>query len=980
MHYTVSFCHNPNPLPTSRFPSGAIFKSMTHVLAFLRGRRSRLVSGRIAIALALIVPGSVSAQGAALRVASADTSSRLPIDPNVISGHLPNGLRYFIRKNARPDKRAELRLAVDAGSVLEGDDQRGLAHFVEHMAFNGTKRFEKQELVNFIERIGMRFGAHLNAYTSFDETVYMLRVPTDKPAVVDTAFQILEDWAQAVAFDSTEIEKERGVVVEEWRAGLGAEERIREKHFPVLFRDSRYATRLPIGDRRTLETFKQESLKRFYRDWYRPDLMAVIAVGDFDPKTIEAQIKRRFGALPTRPRTPVRSSFPVPDHDSTYVAIATDREATQSAVTVIYKQPVREVRTLGAYRRGLVEALYNSMLNDRLDELTQKPDAPYIGAGSSQGRFIRSKEVYVLGAAVKDDAMARGLEAVLTEAERVDQHGFTATELERAKQDLLRGYEQAYAEREKSESDGYADEYVRHFLEGEPIPGITNEYELAKRFVPAIQLAEVNRLAREWITDRSRVILASAPEKEGVQVATESELRAVLGRVRGKGVVAYADSVGAGALVATEPAPGRIVAERIDTTLATREWTLSNGVRVILKPTDFKADELLISAFSPGGTSLVPDSAYWPVAFASQLVALGGVGNFDAIALQKKLAGKAAGASPYISGEYEGFTGSASPKDMETLFQLIYLYFTAPRRDSSAVLAFKQNAKAALAHRSADPDAAFSDTLGAIMSQHHPRVRPITAEVVEELDLDRSLALYRDRFADASDFTFVIVGTFRPDSLKPLVERYIASLPNRGRREAWRDVGIRPPTSVVTRDVRKGIEPKAQTQIVFTGDFEYNANNRLAIRAVADVLEIKLRERLREALGGTYGADVYASPSRIPRPAYSFTVSFGSDPTRVDELTRAVFAEIDSVKSHGPSAADLAKVKEMYLRQHETDLKQNRWWLGQLGAYAQTGEAPQTLLAYPARVRSLTADQVREAARKWLDTGRYVKVSLLPEK
>jgi zinc protease len=933
-------------------------------------------------ALAVLCGGSALAQvpRTAARLAAADTASPLPLDPRIITGRLPNGVRYFIRRNARPEKRAELRLAVNAGSVLEGDDQRGLAHFVEHMAFNGTKRFERQELVNFIERIGMRFGAHLNAYTSFDETVYMLRVPTDKPAVVDTAFQILEDWAHAVAFDSAEVEKERGVVIEEWRAGLGAEERIREKHFPVLFRGSRYAERLPIGDRQTLETFRHASLRRFYTDWYRPDLMAVVAVGDFDPKAIEAHIRRRFAGIP-RPARPLdRPVYGVPDHDSTYVAIATDREATQSGVTVLYKQPVRAQRTLGAYRQGLVEGLYNDMLNDRLYELTQKPDAPYIGASSSQGRFIRSKEVYVLGAGVKDGGMVRGLEAVLTEAERVDQHGFTATELERAKQNLLRGYEQAFAEREKSESDGYADEYVRNFLEQEPVPGIATEYELAKRFVPGIRLAEVNRLAREWITDKSRVVLASAPEKEAVSVATEAELRGVLARARGREVAAYSDSVSVGALVATPPAPGRVVSERVDTALGTREWTLSNGIRVILKPTDFKADELLVSAFSPGGSSLVPDSLFWRVAFASQLVGLGGVGSFDAIALQKKLAGKAVGASPYITTEYEGVSGSASPKDAETLFQLIHLYMTAPRRDSTVVLAFKQNAKAALANRSADPEVALGDTLAAVLSQHHPRVRPITPELVEEQDLDRSLALYRDRFADAADFTFVIVGTFRPDSLRPLVERYLGSLPARGRRESWRDVGVRPPAGVVTRDVRKGIEPKSRTQIVFTGDFQYTSQSRLALRAVADVLEIKLRERLREALGGTYGADVYASPQRIPRESYAVTVDFGSAPQRVDELTAAVFAEIDSLKANGPSAADLGKVKEIYLRQFETDLKQNGWWLGQLAAYAQHGEDPRTLLAYPDRVRALTADQVRDAAQRWLDKSRYVKVSLMPER
>jgi zinc protease len=951
---------------------------MTCLPALARSRWLRTLVAAAVLSAAVLLPDSTAAQTG--RPGLSDTTAALPVDAKVITGRLANGLRYYVRQNSRPEKRAELRLAVNAGSVLEGNDQRGLAHFVEHMAFNGTRRFEKQALVNFIERIGMRFGAHLNAYTSFDETVYMLRVPMDKPAVVDTAFQILEDWAHAVAFDSTEVEKERGVVIEEWRAGLGAEERIRQKHFPVLFRGSTYAERMPIGDRHTLETFGHAALKRFYRDWYRPELMAVVAVGDFDPMAIEAQIRQRFASVPAHAHSPERSRFPVPDHDSTYVVVATDREETQSAVTVIYKQPVREQRTIGAFRQGFVESLYNDMLNDRLGEITQKPDAPFIGAGSSQGRFIRSKEVYVLGAAVKDGGMAGGLEAVLTEAERVDRHGFTATELERAKQDLLRGYEQAYAEREKSESAGYADEYVRNFLEGEPIPGIATEYELAKRFVPGIQLAEVNRLAREWISDRSRVVLASAPEKQGLRVATEGELRAVLERVRGRDVTAYADSVGSGALVATLPTPGKIVSERVDTSLGTREWTLSNGGRVILKPTDFKADEIVVNAFSPGGTSLVPDSVYWRVAFASQLVELGGLGSFDAIALQKKLAGKAAGASPYISTEYEGVSGRASPKDVETLFQLMYLYFTAPRRDSSAVLAFKQNAKAMLAHRSADPEAAFADTLSAVLSQYHPRVRPITPELVEELDLDRSLALYRDRFADAGDFTFVIVGTFSPDSLRLLVERYLGTLPATGRREAWRDVGLRPPTAVVTREVRKGIEPKSQTQIVFTGDFEYTPETRLTLRALADVLEIKLRERLREALGGTYGADVYANPSRIPRPAYSLTVAFGSAPQRVEELAQAAFAEIDSIKARGPHAEDLAKVQEMYLRQHETDLKQNGWWLGQLAAYAQSGESPRTLLGYPARVKALTPEMVRDAARRWLDMGRYVRVTLLPEK
>ena len=903
----------------------------------------------------------------------------LPLDPHLRVGTLPNGIRYYIRANPKPEKRVELRLVVNAGSVLEDEDQRGLAHFVEHMAFNGTQHFQKHELMDYLEGIGMRPGPDLNAYTSFDETVYMLQVPTDSARIVAQAFQILEDWAHGLTFDPDEVQKERGVVIEEWRLGRGAGARMRDKQFPILFKGSRYAQRLPIGEKRILETCEVATLKRFYADWYRPDLMAVIAVGDFQVDGIEGLIRQHFAPIPPAASPKSRTVFPVPDHDSTFVAIATDREATNSSVSVYYKQPLRESRTVGDYRQDLVENLYNQMLNQRLSELTQRPDPPFIGASSGQGRFVRSKEVYTLSAGVKDGGIERGLEAILTEAERVDRHGFTQTEFDRAKQDVLRGFERAYAEREKTLSGPYASEYVRCFLVGEPTPGIAYEYDLVKALLPGIPLADVNRLAREWITDRSRVILVNAPDKAGVSVPAEKDLSATFDRVKRLEIAAYTDTVSDAPLVEKMPPPAAIVAEKADPALGTRAWTLANGVRVILKPTDFKADEVLFTAYSPGGSSLAPDRGYLSAVFASRVAGLGGLSRFSAIELQKKLAGKVARATPFISAEQEGLSGSASPRDLETMFQLIHLTFTSPRRDSSAFLAFTANTKAALANRGSNPLAAFQDTLGVTLAQHHPRALPLTSARIDEIHLDEAMAFYRDRFADASDFTFVFVGNFVPDSLRALVQSYLGTLPALRRQETWKDRGITPPGGVVERVVKKGVEPKSQTQLVFTGPFPFTPENRHALRSMADVLNFRLREQLREALGGTYGVSVNASPSRIPRQEYAVSIGFGAAPDRVDPLAKEVFAQIDTLKALGPSEKDLAKVKETQIRTLETSLKQNGYWLSQLAFCDQNGEDPHHILSVRAQIDRLNAETVRDAARRYLNEKNYVRVTLYPE-
>jgi zinc protease len=568
---------------------------------------------------------------------------------------------------------------------------------------------------------------------------------------------------------------------------------------------------------------------------------------------------------------------------------------------------------------------------------------------------------------------------VLTEAERVERHGFTRAELERTKQDLVRSYEQAYAEREKTESGSYVEEYIQHFLSGVPSPGIAFEYALVKELMPGITLDEVNRAAQSWFSIPDRVLLVNAPEKPSVKVPTAAELLALFDRVKRSPVEPYQETVSEGPLVAAALTERPVVEETLDSVLGLTRWTLVNGIKVLVKPTDFKADEVLLSGSSPGGSSIQPDSLFLASIFATQAVNLGGLADFSAIELQKKLAGKAVGVSPFIATYQEGIRGQASPKDLETLFQLVYLYFTAPRKDPQAFDAFRANFRAALANRGASPAVALQDTLTVTLAQHHPRSRPISVAVVDSLDLDRSIAVYRDRFADASDFTFVLVGAFSLHQLKPLVERYLANLPATRRDETWRDVGIRPPTGVVEREVKRGLEPKSQTELVFTGSFPYSRSERFVLRSLADVLEIKLREDLREELGGTYGVSVIPSPTRIPREEYTVRISFGSAPDRVTQLVDAIFARIDSIATAGPDEKELAKIRETVIRTRETDLKENGYWLGQLAGYQQNGEDLRGIVETSDLISLLTTDRLKQAAARYLDRKNFVRVTLVPE-
>jgi zinc protease len=944
-------------------------------------KQKRMIVG-ILLVLMLAIPGSMIGQGGANPedAKTAPLDQKIPIDPRVTVGQLENGLRYYIRENGRPENRAELRLVVNAGSVQEDDDQRGLAHFLEHMAFNGTENFAKNELIEFMESIGMQFGPGLNAYTGFDETVYMLRIPTESDEVMKKAFLILEDWTHAFALENEEIDKERGVIIEEWRLGRGAMARMMDKQLPIIFRGSQYAERMTIGKKETIENFEYDVLKRFYGDWYRPDLMAIVAVGDFDGARVESLIKEHFVKLPKAANPRPRIDYEVPDHEETLFAIASDKEAMSASVAVIHKLPVQDMSSIGAYRNMIVEQLYHGMLNQRFAELAQKKDPPFLGASSGKGQFVRSKEVYVLNAGVKEDGILRGLEALSIESERVSRHGFTPTELERQKRQILREVESAYTDREKNNSALYVSEYIGNFLEGEPIPGIAYEFELFKRFIPEITLEEVNKIGRDWLSEENRIIMVNAPEKEGLIIPTEEDLQGVLDSVSGTDIAPYEDSSSELPLMAEIPEAGEIKETKVQDEYGITEWKLSNGARVILKPTDFKEDEIVFQAISKGGTSLVGDEDFIPARTASQVISAGGIGEFSAIDLRKKLAGKVVSVRPFISDWEEGLAGSASPKDMDTLFQLIHLNFTAPRADANMFDVLKGRMKAALENRNADPRYVFYDTLGRILTQDHPRARSLTVEQLEEMDLEKSLRFYKDRFADASDFIFVFVGNLDLKAVESLVARYLASLPSLDRQETWKDVGIRPPKGVVQKTIEKGVEPQSQAAIVFTGPFEYSQANRNAIRAMGIVLETRLRNKIREDLGGTY--DIMASPSydKIPEPAYSVSINFGTDPERVEELVSVIFQEIEAFKSEGATADEVRDARQAMYRNYETGIKQNRWLMTQLYFRYLEGEDLESLFDYTKSLENLTEKSILEAAKTYLDTDNYVKVILVPEK
>jgi zinc protease len=904
----------------------------------------------------------------------------IPLDPQVKFGVLPNGMTYYIRYNQKPKKRVELRLVVNAGSVLEDDSQRGLAHFVEHMAFGGTKKFPKNEIISYLQSIGVQFGNDLNAFTSFDETVYILPIPTDKPELVDKGLEILHEWASNVTFDSVEVEKERGVVLEEWRLGLGAEQRMMEKQFPVILKGSRYAERMPIGTEHNLKTFKHKDLVRFYKDWYRPDLMAVVVVGDIDPAQMEEKIKVLFGGLEVPKQAPKREFYPVPDHKEVRVTVASDKEAAFPSVRLVFKKAPVSIKTERDYFERLKIEMIEGMLSERLEELRLSAEPPFSYVGVSYSEFVRTKDAFSLDAMTDGSKLKAALQALLTEARRVVLHGFVEQEFELYKKKYLAELESQYNERQKTESDDLAWEYVSHYLEGAPAPGIEYKYAFAKKYLDKITLDELHALAKQMITEENMVVIVQGPEKEGVKMPAEEEIRRMVQKLRKKKVKPYqAKALAASLMQGIELNPGKVTAERTIASLGVIEWTLSNGARVVLKPTNFKDDEILISAFSYGGTWLADEENLPSARFITNVVAESGVHQFSATELAKMLAGKNVEVDTYISNIFEGVSGKTTPKDLQTALELLHLCFVAPRYDPKAFRSVLQRNKAFITNLMTNPIYYFYDQQARLLSNYHPYGNAWLPDY-DKIDYDKGFAFYKERFADASDFTFFFVGNIDSEAFKPMVERYIASLPSLNRQEKWIDRGVRAPKGKIDTTFYKGSDAKSMVQIVFDGELPaYDEKDAFLLEMLGDLLDIKLIETIREEASGAYTVGAYGYLIKLPYAGYRFTISFPCAPERVDELTALTLAEIKKVQEGEIAEVDLQKIKEQYRRKMEVQLRTNKYWLDSLRGRYLGQMDPEGILKWEEYMQSVTKQNLQTVAKKYLDTNAFIRAVLKPE-
>ncbi|WMX14923.1 MULTISPECIES: pitrilysin family protein [unclassified Aureispira] len=926
--------------------------------------------------------GSTATTDAAKEGASG-MDAKLPFSPEVRTGKLDNGMQYYIRKNATPENRIELRLAVDAGSMQEDDDQQGLAHFVEHMAFNGTTNFEKNDLINFLEKTGVRFGADLNAYTSFDETVYMLQLPTDKEGLVDKGLLVMSDWATGITFATEEIDKERGVIQSEWRTGLGASERMRQVWWPKVFYNTRYADRLPIGLMDIIQNAPHDRFRRFYRDWYRPNLQAIIVVGDLDVDEMEKKIKEKFSGLknPENPRE--KKLYEVPNHKETFVAIATDKEATGISLQLYTKHDAQKINTLDDYRTSLMHQLYNSMMSSRFDEIAQQNDAPFISAGAGYGNFVRSKDAYYASAQPKEDGILGSLNILLRENQRVLQHGFTDSELERQKLALEKLAERQYKERDKSRSANLAMECVYHFLNDAPLFGAEKEMKLVKEFLPTIKLEEINQLAKDWIKEENRAIVLTAPDKESVVLPTEEEIRKVLETAKDLKPEPYKDKFLDMPLMAKTPTAGKVVDTKKITKddLEITEYTLSNGVRVILKPTDFKNDQILLTAYSPGGHSLYDDKDFVTAQNAANIVDEAGLGEFDLIALEKKLTGATVQIGPYIGELYEGFSGSSSVEDFETMLKLVHLYGTNPRKDKESFTRVMDQTKEQLRNLSANPMLYFQTEIQKIKTGNHPRRKVVPAEEdIDKIDFERVYEIYNDRFSDFSDFTFVLVGNFEPETIKPQLELYLGSLPSTNRKEKGKDVGVKYPTNTSTSNLKKGLAPQANVYMGFVQEEDWSQEKAYHVSSMAKVLSIMVRENLREDKGGVYSPYVGGGMNQEPKGVSDVTVFFQCAPEDVETLVEAVKEEIKSLQENGPSDENFNKIRETQRRSRESDLEKNRFWLNTLTNYYRTDRDLAQIKGYDQLVENLTKEDIQKAAKQFLDLEKSIIVTVKPEK
>lgn len=916
----------------------------------------------------------------------------IPVDKDVRIGHLDNGLTYYIRHNALPEHRVEFHIAQKVGSILEEPQQRGLAHFLEHMAFNGTKNFPGDEkglgIVQWCETKGIKFGVNLNAYTSVDQTVYRIsNVPTDDQSVVDSCLLILHDWSNAVLLSDKEIDKERGVIHEEWRSRNSGIMRLYTEAQAVMYPGDKYADCMPIGSIDVIDNFPYQAIRDYYAKWYRPDLQGIIIVGDIDVDQMEAKIKSVFADVKKPVNPAKRVYYPVADNQEPLVYIGKDKEIDDPTIEIYFKQdptPDSIKGNMAYLLQQYMLSMTTSMLNSRLNELRQSANPPFIYAGCYYGNYFlaQTKDAFTLSISSKAEGINEALKAGLTELERVRRYGFTESEYERARANYLQRLESAYNEREKTKNDSYVNEYINHFLMAEPIPGIEFEYTTMNQIAPNIPVMAINQAIQQGglLPDNNQVVFIAAPEKEGIVCPTKEEVIAQLKGMKDLKVEAYVDKVSNEPLMKEAPKGGKIVSENTNAIYGTTELTLSNGVKVYIKKTDFKADEIQMKGVSLGGTSLFPDNDKLEMSYLNSVMQAGGLGNFSKVDLTKMLAGKKVSVNAAVGANTEAVTGSCSPKDFETMMQLTYLSFTAPRKDMDAFASLKSRIKAQLESAESNPLSSINDTIQKMMYGYHPRYFSMKPEMVDQINYDRIIEMYKDRFADASDFRFFLVGNVDIEKVKPLIEQYLGALPSTGRKETFRDNHMDIAKGMLENTYAKEQQtPMATVFMLYSGKCKYDLKDNLLMSFLTQALDMVYTEEVREKEGGTYGVSSYGQLSKHPNEKFMLQIVYQTDPAKKDHLNGIIDAQMKKMASEGPTEEHLQKIKEYMLKKYKDNQKENGYWLNNLDEYFYTGV--DYTQGYEEAVNSITVKDVQKFAADLVNQGNKITVVMtVPEK
>jgi zinc protease len=916
---------------------------------------------------------------------------KLIMDPKLRYGKLENGLTYYIRYNKMPEERAEFYIVHNVGSLQEEENQRGLAHFLEHMAFNGTKNFPSEKgIQEYTEGLGMRMGENLNAYTGFEETVYkLMNVPVTDESAVDSCLLILHDWSSFLLLEDHAIEKERGVIREEWRTTRTAQSRMWEQQLPVMYPGSRYGTRLPIGSIDVINNFGGDELRAYYRKWYRPDLQAVIVVGDIDVDAIERKIKSLFADIPApsadaAPVEPVA----VPDNLKPIISIAKDREMTNTVLSIYYKHeklPYNLRGTIADFITRYTRTVISMIMSERFSEIVQKPNPPFVAAYADDGDFFVSgtKGAWTSTAVVKPGELERAVETLIAETGRVRTYGFTEAEYERAKKNILASYESTWKERDNHQNETFAEEYVRNFTDSECIPGIEAEYEIIKQIVPAFPLDGINMYVRNLFdaenSERNIVISLSGPDRDGVAYPAEDKLFDMFRAASRQDVGAGEEEAVGKVLIPQLPAPGKITEEREDPLFGATVYTLSNGVRVVVKQTDFKEDQILMTGTSPGGTTMFRDDGdTWNLKVINNAIMLGGLGEFSATSLRKALAGKNVSCSVGIGNANENFNGFVSPSDLKTLFELIYLQFTGMRADDGAYLSFEERIKSQLDERQSNPMVSFGDTLTNLAYNGHPRTSRIKSSDFDRVDYHRIIDMYNERYGDASDFVFTFVGNVNKDSIRPLMEQYLATLPSLNRKEKADETMITPfrRGKVASHFSRPLETPKSSVALMYTGEMPYNLKNVITSQMLSQILDLIYMEKVRGDESASYGVQTSVLLYDFPEGRTSIQIFFDTDPAKCDNIINIVKSEIERIAKDGPLQPYVDKSRMSIIKGRAEMKKENNYWLNILDAYYYRNFDAHT--EYDSLLKDITADDIKSFAEKFLNQGNEIEVVMSP--